>query len=113
MTEQIITLNQMIDLGELIESEVPDFLIQAARSKMADLIPTHFDNWEVCITMHCINSLVDHVNANDGDFPKSIGIPDESMGEQHPMHKYMDIAWKTVTFEYLGDEIPMKYEVVT
>ena len=63
--------------------------------------------------MHCMTDLVDNITENDGEFPDAVAIHDEAMGERHPMHRYMEIAWKAVSFEILGDEIPMTYEVVT
>jgi len=46
-------------------------------------------------------------------FPDAIAVHDESMGEAQPMNQYMEVAWNYLSNEIHGEQIPMRYEVIT
>ena len=103
----------MISVGEDYWMDNSRDALMGCREALKDWLPTHCDDWEVGLVMDCICDLTSHVFANGMVFPDAVGIHDESMGTNHPMHPYMQIAWSYLTNRILGEEIPMKYEVVT
>ena len=103
----------MIDMGEDqwagIAPDIPDKM----RKKYSDWLPTHCDDWELGLIVNAMGTLQVYAIENNRELPHAIGIPHAEMGEDHPMHPYMQIAWSIVSHQYYGEEIPMKYEVVT
>lgn len=111
MTEQIQAINQMIDVGQQIADNTPDWVLNDLRADMQDYIPNIFDDWELALVIHCEAGLRLHA-LGKGSMPEAISIPHESLGDTHPMHPYMEMAWNAVSHEVFGDSAPLKYEVM-
>ena len=111
MTEQLAVMMHLMDFGEKILRET-NWNVEQFREQMEDFLEPHTDDWECAVISRCVADLLSYVLSH-GHMPESIEVMDyEDVGPK-VMHRYMEIAWRYVSHEMFGDEIPIRYATST